>query len=106
VAANLDDVYGHLPAGESVQDVEWIEDCGKRGWIAITQNHRIGHTPVEIQAITDHETRVFSLKKADLTREEVGLVFGRYFLRMTGRARRVGGCFWRIGLDGDHRDVR
>lgn len=104
VAVHLNEVYG--PRGPAVPDVEWIKDCGQRGWIAITKNPRMSRTPSELEAIVDNETCVFSLKRADLPREEVGLVFGRYFLRMKRRSNVAGGCFWRIGLDGDIRDVR
>jgi hypothetical protein len=100
----LSDVYGES-AGHIVPDVQWIEDCGKLGWVAVTKNPKIGHTPVEIDAIVEHRTRVFSIAKADLTREENGLILGRHLLRMIRRSGRRDGCFWRLYLGEPKKDL-
>ena len=103
-ACHLRDVYGEGP-GQFVQDVDWIRECGRHGWVAITQNPKIGSTPREIDAIVEHGAKVFSLAKADLPPHEQGLIVGRYLLRVARRDRRPGGCFWRIHLERPQQDV-
>lgn len=103
-ACHLRDVYGETP-GHFVPDTQWLKDCGEAGWIAITQNFKIGHVPSEVDAITAAGTKVFSLSRANLPPHEQGLVVGRYLLRMIRRARREDGCFWRIHLERTWKDL-
>lgn len=37
-------------------DEEWLEVIGKKGWIALTHNHRIRYTPNELDAVIRHRT--------------------------------------------------
>jgi hypothetical protein len=101
-AVSLAEVYTN---GERVQDIEWIRDCGREGWIALTQNFRIAHVPHEIDAIEEFRTKVFSLTRADLPAVEQGLVFGRNLLRVIRRDRRDAGCFWRIHFEKSIKDI-
>jgi hypothetical protein len=103
-ACSLRDVYGERP-GHFVEDIRWIRDCGKAGWVALTQNFTIGRTPTEVDAIEKWETKVFSLSKADLPAHEQGLIVGRNLIRMVRRTRRDGGCFWRMRLEDPLRDI-
>lgn len=48
-----------LPDG--TQDTEWLEQSGKNGWTAITQDIRIVERPNEKQALIDNKAKVFVL---------------------------------------------
>jgi predicted nuclease of predicted toxin-antitoxin system len=103
-ACHLHDVYGVKP-GELVEDVQWIADCGREGWIVVTQNKFMKKVTRELEAIENHRTKVFSLTSADLPQSEQGLVVGRNLLRMIRRDKRDSGCFWRINLAGTRKDI-
>ena len=40
------------------RDEEWLEEVGKRGWVAITHNSRIRYTPNEKEAVIRHRVRL------------------------------------------------
>lgn len=105
MACHLHDVYGVKP-GELVEDVQWIADCGREGWTALTQNKFMMKVPHELDAIKQHKARVFSFTAADLGSVEQGLVVGRNILRIVRRDRRNAGCFWRISLHSTRKDIR
>lgn len=101
-AVALVDVYKHA---EGVPDTQWIADAGDRGWCAVTQNKFIFKSPTEVGAIIGHDTKVFSLARADWPSLTQGLVIGRNFLRILNRTRQSGGCFWRISERDPLRDL-
>ncbi len=39
-------------------DEDWLEEAGKRGWVALTHNSRIRYTPNELAAVTRHRVRL------------------------------------------------
>jgi hypothetical protein len=40
------------------RDEEWLEEVGRRGWVAITHNSRIRYTPNEKEAVIRHRVRL------------------------------------------------
>jgi PIN like domain len=46
------EVYGGRDEG--VEDVEWLELCGREGWIALTKDRRVRYRPFEIAAVRRH----------------------------------------------------
>lgn len=42
-------------------DEEWLEVVSRRGWIALTHNHRIRYTPNELDAVIRHRVSLLIL---------------------------------------------
>jgi len=54
-------------------DDEWLEHCGKRGWIVFSHDRKFHHIDVEAAAIRDHGVAAFCLWGAsDDTWEKLG----------------------------------
>lgn len=66
----LAEQYG-IPADEDVEDVEWLELVGTRGWAALLKDTEIRRRPSEKQALIDHGVRAFCLSGGNLTAEEM-----------------------------------
>ena len=60
--------YG-IPADEKIRDEQWLELAGTRGWAVFMKDTRIRYTPVERQAVQDHQVRCFCLSSQKLTGE-------------------------------------
>ncbi len=90
----MQDVYPN--DGRDVQDVEWIRDCGERGYIAFTANPTMVNVPHEMEAVRGAGTKVFCLASAQHTNEGRALIYGRHLLRIVRRAQKPGPCFWRM----------
>lgn len=103
--ASLADIYGDSTA-QALQDVQFLEDAGRRGWGVLTQNVRMWRTPPERQVIEARDVRVFCLASSQLTRQGQGLVVGRHLLSIRRRLKRTDACFWRIHLNGKVTDLR
>jgi len=58
------EVYGSRDT--EVADVEWLELCGREGWIALTMDQRIRYRPSEVAAIRRHRVRAFALASGNL----------------------------------------
>ncbi len=59
------EVFGNRD--QEVTDVEWLELCGREGWIVLTMDRRIRYHRAEIAAIRRHRVRAFVLTSANLT---------------------------------------
>jgi len=58
------EVYGGRD--QEVEDVEWLELCGREGWIALTMDRRVRYYPAEVAAIRRHRVRAFALASGNL----------------------------------------
>lgn len=58
------EVYGGRD--EDVEDVEWLELCGREGWIALTKDRRVRYRPFEIAAVRRHRVKAFALASGNL----------------------------------------
>ncbi len=58
------EVYGSRD--QEVEDVEWLELCGRQGWVALTMDQRVRYRPAEIAAIRRHRVRAFALASGNL----------------------------------------
>lgn len=58
------EVYGDHD--QAIEDVEWLELCGSRGWSVLTKDRRIRYRPAEIAAIRRHRVRAFALASGSL----------------------------------------
>ncbi len=79
------EVYG--ARDQRVEDVEWLELCGKRGWGALTMDRRIRYRPAEIAAIRRHRVKLFALTSGNLTATEQAERYSAMPLGSTLRAR-------------------
>lgn len=71
----LAEVYG--ADEESVADVEWLELCGRRGWVVLAKDKRIRYRPAEIDAIRLFSVKAFVLTSGNLTSaQQVERLFG------------------------------
>lgn len=61
----LAEVYG-IPADEGVEDTEWLELAGQRGWPVLMKDERIRYRPVERAAIVAHRVQAFCLTGGNL----------------------------------------
>jgi len=51
------------------QDEVWLEEVGRRGWVALTHDHRIRYEPNELAAVVRAKVRLLVLVGAAPTRE-------------------------------------
>lgn len=52
---------------QEVPDVEWLELCGRQGWIALTKDRRIRYRPAEIAAVRRYGVKAFVVASGNLT---------------------------------------
>lgn len=93
----LEDVYPGR--SQNVQDVEWIRDCGAHQWMGLTQNFRIGRTPIEKAAIVDSGAQVVTYASADLAADTRAMIYGRHLLTIRRHCRATGPGLWKIYHD-------
>lgn len=55
---------------EEVEDVEWLEYCGREGLPVLTKDRRLRYRPEEIGAIRRHRVRAFVLTRGSLRAAE------------------------------------
>ncbi|WP_420833208.1 hypothetical protein [Rhodococcus aetherivorans] len=100
----LADLYGPGYA-QKVTDVEWIQESGMQGMLALTQNFRIARVPHEAEAVRRHGARVLSYHRADLTKEAKSLVLGRHLQTLRRLHDHSGPAFWRVSPRDILRDI-
>lgn len=97
------DVYPN--DGQEIDDIEWITDAGRKGWIVFTQDQKIRERPSEIGAVLESGTKVFCLHVQTLKAPAKTLYFGRHILPILRRSRRDGACFWRVRPEMTVKDI-
>lgn len=97
-AKSLAEMYGDQRA-QQMEDVEFIEDAGKYGWVVWTQNPKMWLVPSERGQIIASKTHVFTMGSATMTLSGKGFVLGRHFLSIKRRHRNQSHCFWRLYVD-------
>ena len=60
--------YG-VPADEDVEDVTWLEETARLGWVALVKDERIRRRPAEKAAIRRSSARCFYFTRGDLPGE-------------------------------------
>jgi uncharacterized protein with PIN domain len=68
--------YG-IPSDESVEDVTWLADTARLGWVVLAKDARLRQRPAERAAIHEHEARCFYFARADLPAAETAARFVR-----------------------------
>jgi predicted nuclease of predicted toxin-antitoxin system len=61
--------------GKNTQDVDWIPEIGKRGWVILTKDARIGKNKIERLAVADAEVRMFVLVSQNLSGADMANIF-------------------------------
>jgi hypothetical protein len=61
----LASVYGEQE-GQSVDDVTWLREAGRRNWVVLLKDDRVRRRPAERDALIDARLRVFCLTNAGL----------------------------------------
>jgi len=57
--------YG-MPADETVEDVTWLADSARRGWVAFMKDERIRRRPAERRAVEANGARCFCITNMNL----------------------------------------
>ena len=58
--------YG-IPHDETVEDVEWLQLCGERGWFAVMKDDRIRYVGAERHAVVESRVRAAVITNANLS---------------------------------------
>lgn len=61
--------------GKNTQDVDWIPEIGRRGWIILTKDARIGKNQMERLAVADAKVRMFVLVSQNLSGADMANIF-------------------------------
>ncbi len=67
---------------QSVEDVIWLPEVGRRGWVVLTKDKRIRNRKLEINALMDAGVAAFVLTAGEMRGEEMGEVFATALPRM------------------------
>ena len=62
--------YG-IPHDETVEDVEWLQLCGERGWFAVMKDDRIRYVGADRCALVDSRVRAAVITTANLPAPEM-----------------------------------
>lgn len=63
-------------AGDT-EDVEWIAEIGRRGWVAVTRDQRIRRRPNELAAVRAASIHLFALTSGNLSALQTAEVIQR-----------------------------
>ncbi len=61
--------------GKNTQDVDWIPEIGKRGWVILTKDARIGKNQIERLSVADARVRMFVLVSQNLSGADMANIF-------------------------------
>jgi len=61
--------------GKNTQDVDWIPEIGKRGWVILTKDARIGKNKIERLAVADAGVIMFVLVSQNLSGADMANIF-------------------------------
>lgn len=89
VVHSLASVYGEQE-GQSIEDVQWLQDAGDRDWVVLFKDDRIRRRPAELDALVAARVRAFCLTNANLRAEEQAERFTTNIHRIVQRCKRPG----------------
>jgi hypothetical protein len=67
---------------DDAPDRLWLTECGRRGYIVLTKDHRIRTHGIERRALVQHNVRAFFLAQRKLTGKQNGAIFAKALDRM------------------------
>ena len=63
--------------GQNAQDVDWLPEIGKRGWVVLTKDARISKNHLERMAVTNADIKMFTLASQNLSGKQMADIFLR-----------------------------
>ncbi len=66
--------YG-IPHDEKVEDITWLTDTARLGWVAFMKDERIRRRPAEKAAVIKHAARCFYITRQNLSGPEMAQRF-------------------------------
>lgn len=102
------------PKGKRVPDLDWIEQCGRRGVPVLTKNVDIASVDEEFRAVQTYQTRIFCIDVPSASMFAQMAVIGRHYFNIRSRMKSGGACFWELPvfkppikrIDGGRRPLR
>jgi hypothetical protein len=91
------EVYGDRD--QEVEDVEWLELCGRQGWPALTMDRRIRYRSAEIAAVRRYRVRLFALTSGNLTAADQAQRFIRNAARIEAACEHPGPFMYAVHAD-------
>ena len=67
---------------KNAQDIDWIPEVGKRGWIILTKDARIGKNKLERLAVADAKVKMFILTSQRLSGQDMADIFLSAIVKM------------------------
>jgi hypothetical protein len=64
-----------IPDDDEVEDVTWLEEAGRRGWVVCVKDAEIRRRPAEQRALVAHGVRAFCLAGGNLPAAEMAARF-------------------------------
>jgi hypothetical protein len=91
------EIYGDRD--QDVEDVEWLELCGRQGWPALTMDRRVRYRPVEIAAVRRYRVQAFALTSGNLIAAEQAQRFIRNRPRIEAACAQAGPFLYAVHAD-------
>ena len=74
--------------GQNAIDVDWLPEVGKRGWIVLTKDAKIGKNHLERMAVTNAGISMFTLVSQNLSGKQMADIFLGAVTKMQGFVRK------------------
>lgn len=70
----------HFP--QNAQDVDWLPEVGKRGWVILTKDAAISKNSLERMAVTHARIKLFTLASQSLSGQDMADIFLKAIVKM------------------------
>ena len=60
---------------KGAQDVDWVPEIGKRGWVVLTKDAKIGKRTSEKNAVVSEKVKMFTLASQNLSAKQMSEAF-------------------------------
>jgi len=60
---------------QDTNDVVWLREVAKRGWIVLTKDKHLRSNPLEVRALFESGTATFVLSSGEVTGPQMGIAF-------------------------------
>ncbi|MFN6572378.1 hypothetical protein [Dendronalium sp. ChiSLP03b] len=68
--------------GKGAQDVDWLPEVGKRGWVVLTKDGKISNNCLERIAVARAQIKMFTFASQSLLGEEMAAIFLKAIVQM------------------------
>ena len=68
--------------GQNAQDVDWLPEIGRRGWVVLTKDAKISKNHLERMAVTNAGIKMFTLASQNLSVKEMADIFLKSITKM------------------------